>query len=132
MIRINENVDFCQFSLICCHFFRFFENFVFQIFGIMFPAHEFFINGKRYYFIQRSLNLCFRSMLKFSKKNSIFVIYHHFWRSRPVLVLFFVPSRALLVQSASLLTHLYLGKNYAYRKGIVKHISKLHFSTEKI
>ena len=44
---------------------------------------------------------------------------------------FFVSSRALLVQNASFLTPLYLGKNYAYRKRIVKHISKLHFSTPK-
>ena len=62
---------------------------------------------------------------------SIFVIFHHFWGQSCVLFGFFVSSRALLLQNASLLTPLYLGKNYVYRKRIVKHISKLHFSTPK-
>ena len=44
---------------------------------------------------------------------------------------FFVSSRALLVQNASFLTPLYLGKKYAHRKRIVKHISKLHFRPPK-
>ena len=64
------------------------------------------------------------------RKCSTFVIFHYRGHSC-VLFWFFVSSRALLVQNASLLTPLYLGKNYDYRKPIVKHIWKLHFSIPK-
>ena len=49
----------------------------------------------------------------------------------PLVFGFLISPRALLVQNASLLTPLYLGKNYPHRKRIVKHILKIHFSTQK-
>ena len=58
-------------------------------------------------------------------------MFHHFWGQSCVLLGFFVSSRALLVQNARFLTPLYLEKNNAYRKRIVKYITKLHVSTPK-
>ena len=47
--------------------FTFFVNWVFQCFNIIFQSYECFQTRKQYFLIRRSLNLCFRSMLKISK-----------------------------------------------------------------
>ena len=65
------------------------------------------------------------------RKNIFFAMFHDVWDQSCVLFGFVVSSRALLLQNASFLTHLYLGKSYAYRKRTVKHISKLNFSDRK-
>ena len=66
------------------------------------------------------------------RKAYIFVSFHYFWDQSRALVGFVVSSVALLVQNASLLTPLYLEKNYAHWKRIVKHISKLYFSIKNV
>ena len=45
----------------------FFKILVFQILKMIFHSYEFFGSGNRYYSRPRSLHLCFRSVLKFSK-----------------------------------------------------------------
>ena len=105
--------------------FDIFMKFMFSKSNIIFPPFEFSKTRNQYRLMRRSLHLCFYSISKILKTLN-FVIFHHFWGQSRVLFGFFVSSRALLLQSVSFLTPLYLGKNYAYRKRIVKHISKLH------
>ena len=111
-------------------FLTIFVNSVFQFWDIVFERHELFATTKRYYLIPRSLHVWFRLILKFSNF-SIVVIFHNFGGQSRVVFRFVVLSRALLVQNASLLTHFYLGNNYAHWKRMVKHISKFHFSHQK-
>ena len=111
-------------------FISFFRKLVFQFLNIIFRSYDLFETKKEYCFIPRSLDLCFRSILKILNIFN-FVMFHHFWGQGCVLFDFFVCSRALLVQNGSFLTPLYLGKNYACWKQIVKRISKLDFSIPK-
>ena len=70
------------------------------------------------------------SILQFWKMFD-FITFCYFRRARPIVIEFFYSSTALRVENVSFLTHLYLGKKYAYRKWIVKHISAIAFSTSK-
>ena len=111
------------------HFLHLVANLVFHIWSIIFQPYEFFVIRKRYYFDTEKLTcMCsidFRNFTKFQ------LLSYHVCGQSCVLFGLFVPSRALLVQNASLLKPLYLGKHYAYRKRMVKHISKLHVSDKE-
>ena len=97
---------------------------------IKFQRCELFETRKWYILIPRIWHWCFRLILEFQKTLICFKFYHFGRRSRVVFG-FFVSCRPLLVQHVSFLTPSYLGKNYAHRKRMVQHVSKLHLSDWK-
>ena len=102
--------------------FDIFYKFSFSSFNHQFSAYDFFVTRNRYHLISRSLHLCFRSISKIS------IIFNFGNFSLFVIVAYLLDLSFL--RSAIFLTPLYLGKNYAYRKRIVKHISKLRAASE--
>ena len=131
ILFLKENDYFVNFSLFFCHFSRFLEIFVFRIVTTFFsnawifarPGIDIIENGEACIYF-------FNQFWKFGKF-WIFVIFQHFRWSNLIVIRFFYSSRGLRVENVSVTTHLYMGKKYAYRKRIVKHISNLHFSDRK-
>ena len=116
-------VDFCN----CWHLFHKFS-FFFKLWAL-FCTHMNFQDHKSILFDIEELTLMFSRNFE-NVKNRI-SHFSSFLGSESCAFGFVVSSRALLVRNASFLARLNLGNKYAYRKRIVKLISKLHFSTPK-
>ena len=92
-------------------------------------SYDLFESRNRYHLMARVLHLCFSTISKLSKRFDFMICCHSGW-SNPLLIGFLYSSRRLRVQNASVVRHLYLGKKYAHRTQIVRHISKIHCSEE--
>ena len=100
--------------------FNIFRKFGSSNFGHRFSAILIFRDQKSILFDTEKLAFIFSNNFKTLEKFQFllfFIIFGFFWRTS---------------RSKSKLTHLFVpGKKHTYRKRIMKHISKLHFSTEK-